>query len=224
MTTDWNAFRLDLFQLDEPMRATLREMRPFFAKSLPGILARFYDKVRQHDPSCGIFKDGAMQETTRMQLHHWDLMGNSDFSQAYADSVARICELNKHVEVAPPWYIGLFVAEQLMKAVETEVQIPRFGKAAQAARDKQNAMLSAIARANLLDTENVVAFYFKSPRQNRKDAITDASNRFRTIITSLSSASTELEGTARSLSDNAGNTTRLATVVANASEDASNNV
>ena len=56
MSTGWNAFRLDLFQLDEPMRAALREMRPLFAKSLPGILARFYDKVRQHDPSCGPFQ------------------------------------------------------------------------------------------------------------------------------------------------------------------------
>ena len=53
MTPDWNAIRLDLLQIDEPMRAILREMRPFFAKSLPGILARFYDKVRHYDPSSG---------------------------------------------------------------------------------------------------------------------------------------------------------------------------
>ena len=59
MTPDWNAIRLDLLGIDEPMRATLREMRPFFAKVLPGILARFYDKVRQYDPTSGIFKDGA---------------------------------------------------------------------------------------------------------------------------------------------------------------------
>ena len=32
MTPDWNAIRLDLLQVDEPMRAALREMRPFFAK------------------------------------------------------------------------------------------------------------------------------------------------------------------------------------------------
>ena len=62
MPPDWNAIRLDLLAIDEPMRATLREMRPFFANALPGILARFYDKVRQYDPASGIFKDGAMQE------------------------------------------------------------------------------------------------------------------------------------------------------------------
>ncbi|MGA7997007.1 MAG: protoglobin domain-containing protein, partial [Bradyrhizobium sp.] len=79
MSPDWNAIRLDLLGLDEPMRASLREMRPFFASALPGILARFYDKVRLHDPSCGIFREGAMQEAVRMQLQHWNLIGAGDF-------------------------------------------------------------------------------------------------------------------------------------------------
>jgi len=227
MTPDWTAIRMDLIEVDETMRASLREMRPFFAKSLPGILARFYDKVRQHDPSSGIFKDGAMQEAIRLQLQHWDLIGAGDFGLAYINSVARICEFNQRAGVAPQWYVGcwlMFIADQLMKAVESELQIPRFGRAAQAARDKKALMLNAISKAVMLDTENVVAVYFGSNRQIRKDAIADASERFRAIITTLSTASSELEVTARALSDNAGNTTRLATVVANASEDASNNV
>jgi methyl-accepting chemotaxis protein len=227
MTPDWTAICLELLQIDAPMRATLWEMRPFFAKSLPGILARFYDKVRQYDPASGIFKEGAVQEAVRLQLQHWDLIGSGEFGLAYVSSVARICQFNQSAGVAPQWYIGcrlMFVAEQLMKAAESEIQIPRFGSAAQAARDKKAAMLNAIAKANMLDTEHVVGFYFGSNRQLRKDAIAEASDRFRSIITSLSSASSQLESTARALSDNAGNTTRLATVVANASEEASNNV
>jgi methyl-accepting chemotaxis protein len=227
MTSDWNAVRLDLLQVDAPMRTALREMRPIFAKALPGILARFYDKVRHYDPACGIFRDGAMQEAVRMQLHHWELIAAGDFGPAYATSIAQFCELNQRAGVAPQWHIGcrlMFIAEQLMRAVETEVQVPRFGRAAQAARDKKASMLNALAKANMLDTENVVGFYFGSNRQTRKNTIAEASERFRAIITSLSAASGELEGTARSLSDNAGNTTRLATVVANASADASDNV
>jgi methyl-accepting chemotaxis protein len=227
MTPDWNAIRLDLLEIDEPMRAALREMRPFFAKSLPGILARFYDKVRHYDPASGIFRDSAVQEAIRMQLQHWDLIAACDFGSAYASSIARFCEFNQRAGVAPQWYVGcrlMFISDQLMKAIEGEVQIPRFGRAAHAAHGKKASMLSAIAKANMLDTENVVAFYFGSNRQARKDAIAEASGRFHAIITSLSSASGELESTARVLSDNAGNTTRLATVVANASEDASNNV
>ena len=227
MTPDWNAIRLELLALDEPMRASLREMRPFFAKALPGILARFYDKVRQHDPASGIFKDGAMEEAIRMQLQHWNLIGGAEFGLAYTSSIARFCEFNQRAGVAPQWYVGcrlMYIAEQLMKAVEAEVEIPRRRSAAQAACEKKAAMQNAIAKANMLDTENVVAFYFGSNRKARKDAISEASNRFRAIITSLMTASSELENTARALSDNAGNTTRLASVVANASEDASNNV
>ena len=111
-----------------------------------------------------------------------------------------------------------------MKAADDEIAIPRFGHAAQAARDRKALMQNAIAKAMMMDTQNIIAAYFGSNRQIRKDAIAEASDRFRTIITSLSTASNELEGTARSLSDSADNTTRLATVVANASEDASNNV
>jgi methyl-accepting chemotaxis protein len=227
MSPDWNAVRLDLLDLDEPMRATLRDMRPFFATALPKILARFYAKVRHYDPSSGIFKDGVMQEAIRMQLHHWDLIATSDFGVEYANSTARFCELNQRAGVAPQWYIGcrlMFVAQQLMREVEAEIQIPRFGRAAQAARDKKMSMLNAIAKANMQETENIVAFYFGANRRARKDAVAEASERFRAIITSLMTASGELERTAQTLSDNAGNTTRLATVVANASADASNNV
>ena len=139
MPPDWNAVRLDLLQIDAPMRAMLGEMRPFFANSLPGILARFYDKVRHYDPSSDIFRDGAMQEVIRMQLQHWDLIAACDFGQAYTSSVARLCEFNQRAGVAPQWYIGcrlMFIAEQLMKAAEDQVQIPRWGRAAQAARTR----------------------------------------------------------------------------------------
>ena len=227
MPPDWNAIRLDLLQIDHPMLTALREMRPFFAKVMPGILARFYDKVRQYDPSSGILKDGVRQEAIRLQLHHWDLIAAGDFGAGYLNSATQFCVLNQRAGAAPQWYVGcrqMFISDQLMKAVESEVQIPRFGRAAQAARDKKALMLNTIAKAMMLDTQNVIAAYFGSNRQTRKDAIAEASDRFRAIITALSTASGQLEGTARSLSDSAGNTTRLAMVVANASEDASNNV
>jgi methyl-accepting chemotaxis protein len=227
MTPDWNAIRLDLIQVDEPTRAILREMRPFFVKVLPGILARFYDKVRQHDPGSAVLGEGTVQEAIRMQLQHWDLIASGNFGADYLNSATRFCEFNTRAGVAPQWYVGcrqMFIADQLMKAVENEIEMPRFGRAAREARDRKALTQNAIAKVAMLDTENIVAIYFGSNRALRKNAITEASDRFRAIITTLSTASSELEGTARALSDNAGNTTRLATVVANASEDASNNV
>src|SRR5450631_1332751 len=113
MTPDWNIVRLDLLEIDEPMRATLAGLRPLFASSLPGILARFYDKVRHYDPDCGIFRDGVMHEAVRLQLHHWELISACDFGSAYADSIRRFCDFNQRAGVAPHRYIGcrqMFVA------------------------------------------------------------------------------------------------------------------
>ena len=227
MIPDWNTVRLDLIDIDEPMRASLRAMRPWLAKSLPGILPRFYDKVRRYDPDSGLFKNGLMQEAIRQQLRHWELLAACDFGPAYAKSIAEFCDLHHRGGVAPHWYVGcrqMFVANQLFKAIEADVVVPRFGAAAREARDKKASMQNAIAKATMFDTEHLVAAYFGINRQLRKNAITEASDRFRAIITSLSSASGELESTARSLSDNANSTTRLASVVSNASGDTSNNV
>ena len=227
MPPDWNTVRLDLIDFDEPTRATLRMMRPWLAKFLPGILARFYDKVRSYDPDSGLFRNGLMQEAIRRQLQHWELIATGNFGPAYASSITEFCDLHQRAGVAPHWYIGcrqMFVTDQLIKTVEADVAVPRFGAAARAAREKRASMKNAIAKANMFDTEHVVATYFGINRQLRKTAIAEAGDRFRAIITSLSAASGELESTARSLSDNANNTTRLATVVANASGDTSNNV
>jgi Protoglobin len=110
MPLDWTAIRLELLQIDAPMRSTLREMRPFFAKSLPAF-----------------WRDGAMQEAVWLQLQHWDLIAAGDFGAAYASSVARICEFHQNAGVAPQRY-GCrltFVAEQLMQAVEAEASALR---------------------------------------------------------------------------------------------------
>ena len=227
MAPDWNSIRLESIDFDEPMRATLRTMRPWLAKFLPGILARFYDKVRHYDTNFGLFKNGLMQEAIRRQLLHWDLIAACDFGPAYVSSIAEFCNLHQRAGVVPHWYVGcrqMFVADQLIKAVEADVAVPRFGAAARAAREKRSSMKNAIAKANMFDTEQFVAAYFGINRQLRKDAISAANDRFRTIITALSTASGELESTARSLSDNANNRTRLASVVASASGDASSNV
>jgi hypothetical protein len=184
---DWNAIRLDLLDIDEPMRASLRGMRPFFAKALPDILARFYDTVRRYDPASGLFADGVMQEAIRLQLQHWDLIGAADFSLPYLSSVARFCEFNQRAGVAPQWYVGcrlMFIGDQLMKAADNEIPISCSGEAAQPARDKKATMQSAIARATMFDTENVVAVYLG--RHIRKDAIAQTSEQVSAIINSAS--------------------------------------
>ena len=126
-----------------------------------------------------------MQEAIRLQLQHWDLIGAADFSLPYLSSVARFANSTKRAGVAPQWYVGcrlMFIADQLMKAVETEVAVPRYGRAAQAAaRDKRTSMQNVIAKAVMLDTENVVAVYFGSNRQIRSANPPDRGGRGRIV-------------------------------------------
>src|SRR5260370_16773628 len=109
-----------------------------------------------------------MQEAIRMQLQHWDLIGGGDFGLAYMSSIARFCEFNQRAGVAPQWYVGcrlMFIADQLMKAAGSEVRIPPFGRAAQAARDKKPLILNTIPKAVLLHTQHTVPVSFLPPPQ-----------------------------------------------------------
>jgi hypothetical protein len=61
------------------------------------------------------------------------------------------------------------------------------------------AMVKAIAKANMLDTEHMVAHCLGANREARNDAITAAGDRLRAGITSLVSASNELERSGRAV-------------------------
>jgi methyl-accepting chemotaxis protein len=123
------------------------------------------------------------------------------------------------------WFVGSFttrLASELFAAISSIPKVSRYG----GNRDLAKSLLrsQAVARVCMLDNSARIltaTVIFKLARQS---SINEAGQRFRRLIGSLSSAATELEATARSLTENAENTTRLANVVANASNDASGNV
>ncbi len=123
-----------------------------------------------------------------MQLQHWNLIGGGDFGLPYLSSVARFCEFNQRFGVAPQWYAGcrlMFVAGQLIAAVEAE-----------AAQDSKAAMVKAIAKANMLDTEHVMAFCFGSNRQvsESADQIDAASSQLLSSVKQLADYATGMHG------------------------------
>jgi hypothetical protein len=65
--------------------------------------------------------------------------------------------------------------------------------------EAQAAMVKAIAKANMLDTEYMVAHCLGASRAAGKDAIADAGDRLRASIPSLMSASNDLERTGRAV-------------------------
>ena len=228
MAIDWTAIRLDIAEFDAEAKARLNELRPLFAQALPAIIENFCRFVARHEPDIASLRDPQfIQESIRLHLAHWDLIGKANFADALGKSAMAICHHHQKVGLLPPWYMGtrmMFVSTHLGKAVAARIAIPRYGRGIRSAHDKRAGMRATLAMAAALDTEVTTAGYFGSNRQVRKDAIASAKQRFSALITTLTAASRDLTATAQRLSSNTDNSTRLAGVVAGASTDASRNV
>ncbi|MGP8120028.1 MAG: methyl-accepting chemotaxis protein [Xanthobacteraceae bacterium] len=228
MAHDWTAIRLEIVKIDDVTKPILRDLHPLVVKHLPGILEDFYRFAARHEPAIAALRDAKfIGEAVAMQLKHWELITSANFGDALSVSADRICQFHHAAGIAPPWYVGsrlMFVMNRMAETVAASTPIPRFGAKAQAARDGLASMTSILNKAVFLDMEITVAVYFGSNRQKRKDAIADARDRFRSMITALSSASQEVTATSEQLSGNAASTTELAGVVTRASSDASSNV
>ncbi len=219
--------RLDFVRMNESMRATLRELRPMLAKVLPGILDDFYGTVRKYPETAKLFRsEQHIGQAKDLQVRHWDLIASGTFDENYFNSATRIGQAHNRIGLEPRWYIGGYnlLVCGLLRAIEMEIEVPRYGKAAQAMRAKKAEMLAAVTSAALLDMDLAISIYLESGVQAKKETLEQLGASFRSVIDTVSSASTELEATAQSLRGTAENTTRLAGVVANASEDASANV
>src|SRR6185312_13596736 len=131
---------------------------------LPALFQRFYDKLREHDPACGLFAEpGRVTEMIALQVRHWELITDGKFDAAYTESAERIFAFGRSCGLAPQWSIGsrmLFLSDQLTKMVEAAVPVPRYGRAATEARARKAAMHQALTKAIAFETETVVATYF----------------------------------------------------------------
>jgi methyl-accepting chemotaxis protein len=228
VANDWSAIRREITEFDAAAKTRLNELRPLFAKALPAIVEDFYRYVARHEPTIASLRDPQfIQQSIRLHLVHWDLIGAANFADEVGKSALDICHHHQKVGIAPIWYMGtrmLFLSTQLSKAVAASVAIPRYGRGIALAHDRRAALGSTFALAAALETEITTAGYFGSMRQIRKDAIANAKGRFGAMITTLTAASKDLTATAERLSSNTDKSTRLAGVVAGASTEASSNV
>lgn len=219
--------RLQFLAMDEATRSALRTLRPLIAQNLPAVLDGFYAIVRQYPQTSRLFSsDSHIAHAKAMQLQHWDLIATGQFDETYFRSATKIGQAHHRIGLEPRWYIGGYghLIAGLIRAVETKIEGPKFGRKAAEAQDHKADLMSALVRAALLDMDLAISIYLESGLQAKKDTLDRLGSSFRSIIDTVSAASTELEATAQSLRGTAENTTRLASVVASASEDASGNV
>jgi len=225
---DWIAIRLEMVGIDAGVVSALREQERFVSEQLPAILEEFYSYVARFEPDMHCLRDRTfIKGSVDLHIKHWRLITSGNFGNDLMASASEICRYHSQAGVTPPWYIGarlLFIMNQLTKRANASAALPKFGRSALAARENLTAAISALARAAAADTETTIFTYFSSTRQKRKDAIADARERFRTMITQLLNASQSLTTISEQLQGNAQDTQKIAGVVARGSSDASANV
>jgi len=245
------ASRLAFIRMDEEMRGALRELQPLIAKELPAILDGFYAQVSMFPETARFFSNQAhMGQAKQAQLRHWATIASGTFDETYVRAVTKIGETHNRIGLEPRWYIGgySFIIAGLLRAVETGMAEGWFG--GKATREKKATLQNALVKAALLDMDYAISVYLERAEADRKAAEAKAeaekkaaeeraeadrkaamvklANEFEAavggIIETVSSASTELEAAANTLTKTAETTQQLSTVVASASEEASANV
>ncbi len=220
--------RLAFVGIDGAMRATLREMRPLFAKVLPEVLDGFYVQVSKTAAVGSMFSNPQhMRHAKDMQVKHWDVIAAAEYGEAYLQSVNRIGETHNKLGLEPRWYIGgySFIIAGVLRAIETGVSAGWFGKGG---AEKKADMMSAFTTAALLDIDFAITVYLEAGKRDRKVTLENLANGFSStvgkIVENVSSAATGLEGAASTLTKTAEYTQQISGTVASASEEASANV
>ncbi len=191
-----------------------------------------------------------MDQAKQAQLRHWATIAQATFDESYVRAVTKIGETHNRIGLEPRWYIGGYstLLSGLLRAVEINIAEGWLG--GKTAREKKSSLQTALVRAAPLDMDFAISVYLERAEADRKAAELKAeaekkaaeekaetqrkatmiklANEFEraigTIIETVSSAATELEAAANTLTTTADSTQQLSTVVASASEQASANV
>ncbi len=221
--------RLDFIGIDQATRASLRELRPLIASTLPGILDQFYAHVIKYPEIARLFPNEAIiRHAKEAQIKHWMTIAAAAFDSSYVQSVTRIGQAHNRLGLEPRWYIAGYsmIVNGLLQAIGANTAHGWF--AGHASREKRAALQGAMTRAAMLDMDLAVAVYLDAARQQQQTTVRKLADDFNSavgeIIDTVSSASTELEASAGSLTTTAEMTERLSATVASASDEASANV
>jgi len=220
--------RLAFVGMDEQKRATLRKIRPDIMQALPGILDQFYARAAEFPQTSRLFKNADhMRHAKAMQIKHWDVITSAEFSEAYVESVNRIGEAHNRLGLEPRWYIGGYsiILEGLMQWITRELQTRWAGSGR---REETARLLAAVGTAVLLDMDFAISVYLDAGKRDKREALERLASSFDStvgvIAEAVSSASTELEAAAGTLTRAAEAAQQTSTTVAAASEQASANV
>jgi methyl-accepting chemotaxis protein len=215
--------RLGFMQITPETGKTLASFWSHVQSALPGILDGFYRHITSEPQLVRILGT----QTARLksaQAAHWERLLSGRFDTEYFESVRTVGMVHARIGLEPRWYIGgyNFVLVQLS---DLAGRVHRF--APKRARQVTQALVTAV----FLDMEIAISAYQErliEASEHRSKSIETLTASFEAkageLVGLVSSAATELQATAQSMTGTAGQATRQATNVAAAAEQASVNV
>ncbi len=235
--------RLAFIGLDAEARRALKAEADFVDAVLPAILDRFYDTIRATPETRRFFRsEDHIRGAHGAQRRHWSRIAQAEYDAAYVDSVRAIGQTHARIGLEPRWYIGGYavVLEGLMREALTRdwPGKPRFGQKP-AGPEKTAELVGALVRAAMLDMDFAISIYLDAAEEARREALRqaeierqqmleDLADRFEGAISGIAervaSAACQLEATARSMAEIAGQTSDRSTRVAAAAQQATSNV
>ena len=214
--------RLRFMTIDAETSRLLADFWPAVEAALPSLLDDFYRHVTGI-PALARLLGNDVTRLKTAQGNHWRKLFSGRFDDGYFASVRTIGLVHEKIGLEPRWYIGgyNFVLGRLTALA---VKSHRWSSA------KAAPLVSAVTSAALLDMEIAISVYQEKTMAERglRERLEGLSQNFSGkvghLVGLVSSAATELQATAQSMTGTADMTMQQASNVASAAEEASVNV
>ncbi len=209
--------------IDENTRALLREVKPLLAPKIDGILSAIYRRVEQ-TPDC--YKNyqrlGSLNELKARQTQHiLDQVFGGELGDEYFANVIRTARAREQAGVEPRWYLGYYA--QLQQGI-TDVLVQHYYKKPALLAD----LLKAVNKAFALDMDVAVSVYLEASHESALKRLSEHADVFERDISGMvqvvANSASQLQDTARTMTDSANMAARESAAVNEAALQASRNV
>lgn len=216
--------RLLFLGIDEQVRQTLREAKPFIDAALPDILSGFYSHVGKFPVVANMFSGKDMMDRAKgIQATHWSLITSAKFDEQYIASIKRIGQVHNRIGLEPRWYIGgyNFISCAIFEAISTHLKDSMFKDVA----GKRNEWLTALNRVIMLDMDIAISVYLEEGRREKKELLEKLAINFESsvsgVISEVAASANDMQHSAEALSKIAKDAKEKALIVAAAATETS---
>lgn len=155
--------RLQFLGIDESLKKTLKEAKPFIDAHLPAILDGFYKHIGTYEEVSGMFTEPSIMEHAKAkQIEHWQHITSAKLDADYVASVSRIGRTHNQLGLEPRWYMGgyAYILNAITRAVSEHLKDS--WKTNNTA--KRAAWLTALNTVIMLDMDLAISVYLKKTR------------------------------------------------------------